>query len=166
MHRIHNMAGLCYAALDSGFKCRVGGIFLLCSITHKLLTKVKEWKQSKASSAQLKSVPETCWAASPWFSNQTGWRQHSTQEPWSPWHPFLVSPSFSLKQLKNPEGFLASQLFSLPPSEVTGARWGLVLWALGLFPKAKNVCIDANSLDHVQENLVHCLSVDLASHQE
>lgn len=73
----------------------------------------------------------------PLFSNQMGWRQHSTQEPWSPRHLFLASPSFSLKQLKNPEGFLASQFFSLPPSEVTVPRWGLVLWALGLFPKAK-----------------------------
>lgn len=158
------MTGWCDAALDNSFKYRAGGIFLLCSITHKLLTKVKEWKQSKASSAQLKSVPENMLSSIPQFSNQMGWKQHSTQEPWSPWHLFLVSPSFSLKQFKNPEGFLASQFFS--PSEVTVARCGLVLWALGLFPKIKNVCIDVNSLDHMQENVVHCLSVNLASCQE
>lgn len=159
------MAGWCDAALDNGFKCRAGGIFLLCSITHKLLTKVKEWKQSKASSAQLKSVPETCWAASP--SSQIKWAGSSTvlRSPGphgiSSWSPHL-SPWSNSKILK--ASWQAS--FSLPPSEVTVARCGLVLWALGIFPKTKNVCIDVNSLDHVQENVVHCLSVNLASCQE
>lgn len=45
------------------------------------------------------------------------------------------------------------------------ARWGLLFYVLGL-PKAEKVRIDVSSLDHVQENLVCCLSVSLASHQE
>lgn len=162
------MAGWCYAALDSSFKCRVGGIFLMCSITYKLLTKVKEWKQSKASSAQLKPVPEPRWAASPCTQIK---RAGGSTVPRSPGpHIFVASlpglPIFLPEATQKSWGLLGKPIFLLPPSEVRGARWGLVLWAPGLFPKAKNVCIDENSLDHVQENLVHCLSVDLASHQE
>lgn len=58
----------------------------------------------------------------PLYSNQMGWRQLGTQMSWSPRHLFLVSPSFSLEQFKNPEGFLGSQFFSHPPSEVRVAR--------------------------------------------
>lgn len=57
----------------------------------------------------------------PLFSSQRGWRQHSTQEPWSLQYLFLVFPSFSLKQLK------ANLFSSVTLSEVTMARWGVVV---------------------------------------